>query len=178
MTDHPPIQIVDEHDRPVGGASIYEAYEKGLIHRVAFIWVEDTDGKILIQKRGPGMATFPDCWDVSAAGHVDVGETYEQAARRELKEELGLEADTLQEVASFYHEITVNRQLLKRFNKVYRVVVQPNPELQPDPIEVTATRWLTKRGITQLIKDHPDEVANGLVDTMKSYEDYQRQTAA
>lgn len=178
MTQHLPIQIVNENDQPIGEASIPEAYKKGLIHRLVFVWVEDTDGKLLVQKRSPSMLMYPSCWDVSAAGHVDVGETYEQAAQRELEEEIGLEADRLQELNGFYHELDVNQYHLKRFHKVYRVVVQPNPKLHPDPVEVAATQWLTKQQVKRLIKDHPDQVSSGLVDSMKSYEDYQHQAAA
>lgn len=66
-----PIQIVDEDDQPLGPASKHEAWEKGLLHRIVSILVENKDGQLLLQKRGPLVAISPDIWDSSAAGHVD-----------------------------------------------------------------------------------------------------------
>ena len=48
--------------------------------------------EILLQKRSDNKDSFPGCFDVSSAGHVDVGEEFIDAAVRELKEELGIEA--------------------------------------------------------------------------------------
>jgi isopentenyldiphosphate isomerase len=81
VADYPPIQIVDVDDKPTGGASMADAYSKGLIFRVVYILVQDESGRILLQKRAPKVATFANCWDISAAGHVDEGESYEFSAQ-------------------------------------------------------------------------------------------------
>jgi isopentenyl-diphosphate delta-isomerase len=159
---YPLIQIVNDQDEPVGAGSLQEIYQKGLRHRVVYIFCEDTDGKILLQKRGPSMATFPNCWDVSAAGHVDEGETYERATKRELQEELGLSGFKLKVMRSFYDEFVVDGHSLKRFCKVYKVVIPAGVSIQPDPLEVAEIRWLTIPEINKLIAEHPNEVANGL----------------
>ena len=51
------IQIVDEHDQPVGAASMDEAQTKGLWHRIVRVMVEDGQGHVLLQLRGV-MATL------------------------------------------------------------------------------------------------------------------------
>ncbi len=159
---HPPIQIVDKDDKPIGGVGMMEAYKKGLIHRIVFIWVLDEHGKALLQKRSAKVETFPNCWDVSAAGHVDEGEDYVDAAKRELKEEVGIDGVKLQEVNSFYHEITVNNMLLKRFNKVYRTVIPASVSIKPNPEEVAEIKWLEPQAIRDFATQYPDEVAGGL----------------
>src|SRR5207302_8792620 len=63
-----------------------------ILHRAGMIFVIGSDGRILFQHRSPSKTIFPDCWDSSSSFHVTFGETYEQAARRELKEETGISA--------------------------------------------------------------------------------------
>lgn len=60
-------------------------------HVVAFLWVFDARGRIVLQRRSLDKDTWPGRWDASAAGHVQAGEPIDEAARRELAEELGLE---------------------------------------------------------------------------------------
>lgn len=65
----------------------------GNIHRAVHIYVFDSAQNIYLQKRSLTKSIQPGKWDTSVGGHVDAGETFEQAAYREMKEELGLQAD-------------------------------------------------------------------------------------
>ena len=169
MSKHPPIQIVDENDKPVRGAGMDETYKKGLIHRVVHIFVEDPDGRVLLQKRSASVATFQNCWDVSAAGHVDEGESYETAAFRELQEELGISGYELQEIDSFYKEITLGERRINRFVKVYKTVISPNTPLKPNPDEVTEVRWFDKEALRKLLAEAPDSLSQGMDDYFKQF---------
>ena len=63
-----------------------------LIHKSVHVVVLDsTETKILLQKRALCKDIQPGKWDTAVGGHVDAGESVEAAARRELKEELGIE---------------------------------------------------------------------------------------
>ena len=163
------IQIVDEHDNPVGAGEMYPSHEKGLIHRVVRIMVEDGDGNILLQKRSARMKRWPNCWDNSAAGHVDVGETYEVAAMRELQEEIGIKRSELEELGVYYTDRPIgNIPHLRRFNRVYKTIATAD-EAKIDEDEVTEVRWFTLEEVKQLIKEHPDMVTDGLTDVIDRY---------
>jgi isopentenyldiphosphate isomerase len=82
---------IDENDREIGEVFRKEAHQKGLLHRVVVIYVFDVNGNILVQERADGR------FDHSSAGHVDPGETYLEAAKRELGEELGIFGVPLEE---------------------------------------------------------------------------------
>ena len=84
--------VVDENDEMIGTMPKDEAHEKNVLHRIAVVYVENEKGEILVQVRSGGLL------DHSAAGHVDPGESYEDAARRELAEELGIKDVPLHKV--------------------------------------------------------------------------------
>lgn len=165
---HLPIQIVDENDKPINQASIIEAHEKGLIHRVVRIMVEDGKGNILLQKRSKHMLRWPNCWDNSAAGHVDASEDYLTAAKRELFEEIGIKAHQLVEMGTYYTDTKYQGYILRRFNRVYRVYIEETPT-QLDPNEVKEVEWFTLDEVKSLIKDVPIEVTDGLQDVVARY---------
>lgn len=66
----------------------------GALHASSHVWIvrQGAEGsEILLQLRAYDKATWPGFWDISAAGHVDFGETPLDAAKRESKEEIGVE---------------------------------------------------------------------------------------
>ncbi|MDO6597473.1 NUDIX domain-containing protein [Oceanihabitans sp. 2_MG-2023] len=65
-------------------------HQKGYYHNTAHIWFYTPKGEILLAQRAASKVICPLLWDVSVAGHVDAGETIEQAAIREIQEEIGL----------------------------------------------------------------------------------------
>lgn len=70
-------------------------HRDGDLHGTVHIWVVRETEKgydVLLQKRSSNKDSFPDCYDISSAGHVEAGCDYLESALREMKEELGIEA--------------------------------------------------------------------------------------
>eukprot|EP01132_Coremiostelium_polycephalum_P001998 gene1998-2460_t len=67
-----------------------EVHAKGLWHRVVHVWLIDSKGNLLIQKRSDNKESFPSTWDISSAGHIESGMTSRETAIKELFEELGI----------------------------------------------------------------------------------------
>lgn len=83
--------IVDEEDRVIGQAPRSRCHgDPSLIHRVAHVLVFDGADRLLLQKRAMTKDIQPGRWDTSVGGHLDPGESYLSAARREMEEELGI----------------------------------------------------------------------------------------
>jgi isopentenyldiphosphate isomerase len=93
--------IVNEQDEVVGQASKEEFSEGELICRVAFVMLTNRSGELLLHQRSARKKAYPLYWSGAAAGHLHSGETYEEGARRELREELGIEVP-LELVGKFY----------------------------------------------------------------------------
>ena len=86
--------IVDEADRVVGQAPRRACHgNPRLIHRAVHVLVFNRAGELLLQKRSADKDIQPGRWDTSVGGHLDPGEDYLTAARREMAEELGLEGE-------------------------------------------------------------------------------------
>lgn len=81
---------VDEHDRVIGPKPRGYIHVNNLRHRAVHIELFNSRGELYLQRRSPWKDLNPSKWDSSAAGHVDAGESYAQAASRELGEELGV----------------------------------------------------------------------------------------
>jgi isopentenyldiphosphate isomerase len=78
------VVVVNEHDQIVGTMPRPDAHRNGTAHRIAVTYVENHVGEIIVQVRSNGSL------DHSSAGHVAPGESYAEAAARELAEELGI----------------------------------------------------------------------------------------
>lgn len=154
------ITFVDEDDNVIGAGTKKEVWEKGIWHRVVRINLLNKEGKLLIAKRSETLSSAPGLWESAAAGHVDEGESYGEAAARELKEELGISAP-LEEVGKAKSpDLEEPDKKKNRFHMVY--VVRWDGEVNPDPGEISETRWVTPAELDQWITRSPDEFTAGL----------------
>jgi isopentenyl-diphosphate delta-isomerase type 1 len=84
--------VVDEEDHVIGKETREKCHNTKLIHRSVYIFLNNSKKGIFIQKRSMMKDLYPGYYTGSASGHVTFGETYDQAALRELEEELGVKA--------------------------------------------------------------------------------------
>lgn len=82
--------VVDDQDKVVGRRPGSECVRQGHLHRAIAVLLFDERGRLYIQRRADWMGWYPGHWTLSVMGHVSSGETYEQAAKREVAEELGI----------------------------------------------------------------------------------------
>jgi isopentenyl-diphosphate delta-isomerase type 1 len=85
-------EVVDASGKVTGTARRSELHNNpGLIHRVVHVLVFNHAGSLLLQKRSMKKDIAPGKWDTSVGGHINIGEQIHDAARREMKEELGID---------------------------------------------------------------------------------------
>jgi 8-oxo-dGTP pyrophosphatase MutT (NUDIX family) len=84
------LDIVDEHDEVVGQARRADAMARRLRHRCVFVLARRADGRIFVHRRTASKLVFPSRYDMFVGGVVGAGERYDEAAKREAEEELGV----------------------------------------------------------------------------------------
>ncbi|MBI3109478.1 diphosphomevalonate decarboxylase [Candidatus Daviesbacteria bacterium] len=87
--------VVDRSDRVIGYEPRSICHQKRLLHRTVAVIVFNDKGEVLLQKRSMNVDTNPGLYTLSATGHVSQGETYLEAAKKELLEELGIKSKLL-----------------------------------------------------------------------------------
>ncbi len=94
------IEVTDDQDRPLVIMPTNEAGRQRLRRRVVLVALYDSRGRLCLQRRSPHKLIHPGCWDLSATGHVRAGESRDEAALRELSEELAVTGVRLRHIAT------------------------------------------------------------------------------
>ena len=149
------VDIVDDDDIVIATVTRSEMRSRRLQHRSVGIAVMASDGRLLIHRRSLAKDIWPGWWDIAAGGVVAAGETYEEAARRELEEELGIDGDVELLGQSRY----VDDDDVAEMCRGYRVV-HDGPFAFNDG-EVSEVRWVTFAELEAMRTTHrflPDSI--------------------
>lgn len=96
IADDESLDLVNMEDEIIGSKLRSKVYEEGLNNfRVVNTFLVNNQGQLWIPRRTLNKRLFPGCLDMSMAGHVVSGETYDQAFKRELMEELNINSDEI-----------------------------------------------------------------------------------
>ena len=159
-TEHFP--IVDKNDRILGYASRSQVHGNNLLHRAVHILIFDEAGDVYLQQRSRWKDRHPLKWDSSAAGHVAAAESYDETARRELKEELGVSVP-LQK----FLKLPAAQRTDHEFIWLYRGVV--SGELVPDKCEIETGTFLAPTVVDGWTSARPEDFAPGFLECWKAY---------
>ncbi|MEW1599749.1 NTP pyrophosphohydrolase [Streptomyces sp. DH-12] len=140
------VERVDDDDRVIGLVGRDEAIRRRWLHRVATVVCRDTRGRILVHRRPHGVSRFPGGVNWMLGGAAEPGETYEEAAARELTEELGVRARP-RLVLAFRCAGVISPYWLGLHETV---VTGP---VAPDPDEIAWHDWLTEPQLAELVRD-------------------------
>jgi len=146
--------VVNDRDEVIGVRPRREVHRLGLMHRAVHVLVFNRAGQLFLQKRSMLKDSHPGCWDSSASGHVDSGESYDGCALREMREELGvLPRGELEVLFKF----AAGPQTDQEHVQVFRCVHEGPFRLQPSEIDEGA--WFQPARIDEWVKSRPGDFA-------------------
>ncbi len=122
--------IVDPSGQVIGKATRGECHGGSmLLHPVVHLHVFDRNGNLYLQKRPDWKDIQPGKWDTAVGGHVDFGETTEEALKREAREELGLQDFNAEFMTAYVFQSSRERELVNAFRTTIDELPQPSDEL-------------------------------------------------
>lgn len=142
--------IVNERDEVIGQAPRSEVHAGKLLHRAVHVFVFNSRGDLLLQKRSALKDEYPLCFTSSSSGHLGAGETYDEAAPRELQEELGLIVP-LERLAKF----SAGPETSFEHTVLYRSVTDSPPTIDRQEIDELVVWPLGE--VTRQVEAHPEQ---------------------
>ena len=154
--------IVDKKDRILRYANRSEVHGNNLRHRAVHILLFNEAGELYLQQRSRWKDRHPLKWDSSAAGHVAFRESYDETARRELKEELGTTVP-LHKVS----KVSASQRTDHEFIWLYRGLT--SGDLVPDNSEIEQGAFFRPAVIDGWTSARPEDFAPGFLECWKAY---------
>ena len=141
------VEVVDEAGTPIRTVSRAEMRLNRLRHRAVFVVVTNSANELLVHQRSDLKDLWPGRWDIAAGGVCALGETWEHAAARELKEELGITAH-LQPLA----DVKYSDDEVSLCGRVFRV--RHDGPCTFEDGEVQQAKWIPGEALGSFLADH------------------------
>ncbi|MEZ6058021.1 MAG: NUDIX domain-containing protein [Planctomycetaceae bacterium] len=140
--------VCDADDQVVGQATRGDIHAQSMLHRAVHIWVQNSAGELILHLRSTTKDQYPSCYTSSASGHLDAGESYLEAAHRELREELSLSGNL-----EFLTKLPASPETAFEHTVLYRLVTDAVPT--PCPQEIAGIEYLSIKAISHRLREQP-----------------------
>jgi isopentenyl-diphosphate delta-isomerase len=162
---------VDEDDNVLGEVSRTKAHSEAILHRVAVTYLVNEKGQILVNERAKD-----DHLDHSSAGHLDPGEEYLEAAKRELEEELGVTGLELTEIgkAKCSDQNTNRDGTLFNSRHIFKIYMAKGEPVLLNHDEVKNVWWADSKEVLKDMQISPAKYTAGFRESLKIFLDNSR----
>lgn len=135
--------LVDEENRELGTTLKSEVHGADTpLHRAFSVFLFNKKGEVLLQQRAAHKKTWPKIWSNSCCGHVSPGETTEKAAKRRLRQELGLRVTRLHKILpKFRYRVELDGVVENEICPVFVGFVETDPKA--NAAEVMDWKWVS-----------------------------------
>jgi len=147
--------LVDEQDKQIGMMEKMQAHREGRLHRAISVFIFNSKGEMLLQQRAAGKYHSPLLWTNACCSHPMPGELTANAARRRLREEMGMEC-VLNEIFSFVYKATFDNGLTEHeYDHVFKGTTDAAP--QPQAAEAAGWKYITIDELKEDSVQHPEK---------------------
>lgn len=148
------VVLVTEKDEVLGLMEKMQAHENGILHRAFSVFLYNSKGEMLLQKRAAEKYHSPNQWTNACCSHPRIEETYEQAAKRRIKEELGIDCE-LEEKFWFIYKADVGQNLWEHeLDHVF--VGNYEEEFNLNKEEVAEVRYISLENLNLELENNPE----------------------
>jgi isopentenyl-diphosphate delta-isomerase type 1 len=150
--------VVDENDYVMDYLPRKKTHDKKLLHRTISILVFNEKNQVMLQKRSMKKDSNPGKWSNAAGGHVGHEETYDEAAEREIMEELRLKTKP-----AFIKKMIIKDPAHTTMTQLY--TVQSNGPFEFNPEETDEIKFFSKDELPAIF----DKLSESSKITLKEY---------
>src|SRR5262245_21080952 len=143
------VDVVDEDDRVVATVTRREVRRGQLLHRCTYVLLKNAAGDILVHRRTDTKDVFPGAYDVFSGGVCAAGESYDECARREIAEEVGVEGAELR----FLFKHRYRGAHGQAWGAVYET--RWDGAVEPQASEVAWLAWVAPDQLDRMLADLP-----------------------
>ncbi len=147
--------LVDAFDNAIGAMEKMEAHQKGLLHRAFSVFIFNDKGEILLQQRALNKYHSAGLWTNTCCSHPRPNENTLSAAKRRLKEEMGIEANLVHKTHFIYKTVFDNNLTEYEYDHIFYGNTHQTPKA--NSLEVAGFKWLSPQAIKEDIALNPEK---------------------
>jgi isopentenyl-diphosphate delta-isomerase len=160
------VVLVDEKNNVLGTMPKAEVHQKETpLHRAFSVFIFNKDGKLLLQQRSYKKKTWPGVWSNSCCGHPKLNENNIEAAKRRIKEELRINIDSIDEIASYRYSFSKDGIMENEICPVLMGFTQEEPKINEDEIE--SVKWISWGEFLKDIEDNQEKYSPWCIEQAK-----------
>lgn len=145
--------LVDKNDQVLGAMEKMEAHEKGELHRAFSVFLFNEKGDFLLQQRAKDKYHSGGLWTNTCCSHPRPGETVLAAAKRRLREEMGMTAKLSEAFTFIYHAPLDHNLVEHELDHVLVGRARTSPTLNPK--EVADWKYMSLDDVAIDLELHP-----------------------
>lgn len=142
------VAVVDRDGSIVGYAS-RDDLEHDQIWRIICVWIENDAGQVLLQQRSLQKKLGAGKWTCAVEGTVENDDSYEETARREIAEEIGLTDFIMEPAKRVYYKAEYGSRIAQGYKVTCNL---PLDKFTPQPEEVEQLKWVDRDSVIAEIK--------------------------
>lgn len=146
--------LVDQNDQMVGTMEKMRAHQEGLLHRAFSIFVFNSQGELLIQKRAPIKYHTGSLWSNTCCSHPKPNESVEETLQYKLHQEMGFQCELERAFSITYRAELGNGLVENELDHVY--IGSFNGDPQPNHEEVCDWKYIALQDLKKEMEQHPN----------------------
>ena len=148
------VDVLNEQNEVVGKAPRSEVNARNLRHRCVYVIVVNKKGEWLVTKRTAVKKVYPSLLEIARGGTCAAGESFEECARRELEEEVGVKNAKLEFLFDFDFKDEFINERVRVFKCVYDERAGP---LKLQKEEVAASFFVSEEKLRETARERPQD---------------------
>jgi len=150
------IILVDKKDNEIGVGEKLKVHQEGKLHRAFSIFIFNSKGEMLLQKRAKTKYHSPGLWTNTCCSHPGPNKNLEEEAKRRLKEEMGINCQ-LKEIFSFIYKVNLGSLIEHEFNHVF--IGKFNGKPIANSKEADDWEWINTKELKKDVRKNPGKYA-------------------